>query len=71
MWKIEKQVTDGEGTHRWQSAGPGRYATREEAERGMRRAAEESLRGPFTPGYRSARFRVVKAVQVVACMVLQ
>jgi hypothetical protein len=37
MWQIEKQVRDEAGVHRWQSAGPERYATRADAEKAVRR----------------------------------
>ena len=70
MWKIEKQVTDGEGRHRWQPAGAERFATREDAERGMTEACHAFLAAPTYPGLRSARFRVVLA-SVAACLVLQ
>jgi hypothetical protein len=58
MWKIQIQVTDDEGTHRWQSASPQRFATKQEAEK---HAPE---------GLRSARFRVMLAA-VAACLALQ
>lgn len=72
MWQIEKQVRDERGVHRWQSAGPERYATRADAEKAVRRVGLRFLRdaAKSEPRPYSARLRVVLAA-VAACMVLQ
>ena len=71
MYRIERQVNDERGAHRWQPL-PGRYPTPEAAEKAMHDAAEASLEGPHPEGYRSTRFRTVpvKAAPVV-CAGLQ
>jgi hypothetical protein len=70
MWRIVKQVTDGEGTHRWQGAGPERFATREDAQRGATAACRAFLASPGYHGLRCVRFRAALA-SVAACLVLQ
>jgi hypothetical protein len=73
MWKVQIQVTDEEGTHRWQSASPQRFATRQEAEKHSELCCDTFLKvvAPKAPdGLRSARFRVMLAA-VAACLVLQ
>jgi hypothetical protein len=70
MWKIVKQVTDDAGTHRWQGAGPERFATREDAQQAATAACRAFLAEPTYRGMRSVRFKVALA-SVAACLVLQ
>jgi hypothetical protein len=70
MWQIKMQVHDEAGLHRWQSSGPQRYATREDAQRAVRatldRVARESPEGVY-----STRLRVVLAAATLVCAVMQ
>ena len=71
MFRIEKQINDEQGPHRW-SRVPGQHATRSDAERAMREAALASLTPPHPEGYRSTTFRVVPVLAAaMACRVLQ
>ena len=73
MFRIEKQLVDAEGCHRW-SRVEGRYPTEDEARKASRQAALDSMNGPHPEGYRTTKFRVVHvlgAVAAIVCMVLQ
>lgn len=75
MFKIEKQQVNpmGAGRGRWQEADPARFESREDAERLQRALVREEM-NRATKDQRSTplpHFRVVRALQVVACMVLQ
>ena len=71
MWKVQVQVTDEEGTHRWQSASPQRFGTKQEAEKHAELCCDTFLKvvAP-SEGRNCARFRVMLAA-VAACLVLQ
>ena len=69
MYRVEKQVTDDGGIHRWSRVVT--VATREDAEKAKRAAALASLTAPHAEGYRNTAFRLVPVLAAVACMVLQ
>ena len=68
MWKVQVAYRDEAGIHRWRAAGPERFATRKDAQRGAQAACEAFLENPR--GFWSARFRVALAA-AAACAVLQ
>jgi hypothetical protein len=71
MWKVQVQVTDEEGTHRWQSASPQRFATKREAIEHSELCCDTFLKVVAPAEERNcARFRVMLAA-IAACLVLQ
>lgn len=65
MWKIEKLDESG-SRGRWVPASDARYVSPEGAAKGRRALVEEAMREAAQRGaWRTPRFRVVKAVQVV------
>jgi len=69
MWQIQKQRRDAEGVHRWQSSGPQRYATREDAEKAVRPTLDRVMREMTDDGTWSTRLRIVPVVET--CAVVQ